>query len=155
MSIVKTQIGFHQTNAGSELHPLTLSRKGDLHGLHRRIQGAYACASRRGVVALKNDGSVWWWGEIITTSAKNIEDTKGVSYTEPEKMLDDAIYVTCGDFSIAAIKEDARIRVFMGALPNLEYAIQPLMKSYNGSIYLKEHSTCFINQKSCYYLKSF
>lgn len=34
----------------------------------------YARASRRGVVALKNDGSVWWWGEIITTSAKNIED---------------------------------------------------------------------------------
>ena len=69
----------------------------------------YARASRRGVVALKNDGSVWWWGEIITTSAKNIEDTKGVSYTEPEKMLDDAIYVTCGDFSIAAIKKDGTL----------------------------------------------
>ena len=69
----------------------------------------YARAGRRGIVALKNDGSVWWWGEITTTSAKNIEDTKGVSYTEPEKMLDDAIYVTCGDFCIAAIKEDGTL----------------------------------------------
>ena len=69
----------------------------------------YARASSRGVVALKNDGSVWWWGEIRTTSAKNTKDTKGVSYTEPEKMLDDAIYVTCGNFSIAAIKEDGTL----------------------------------------------
>lgn len=28
----------------------------------------YARAGRRGIVALKNDGSVWWWGEITTTS---------------------------------------------------------------------------------------
>ncbi len=69
----------------------------------------YARASRRGIIALKNDGSVWWWGEIITTSAKNIENTKGVSYAKPEKMLDDATYVTCGDFCIAAIKEDGTL----------------------------------------------
>ena len=70
---------------------------------------AYARAGMRGIVALKNDGSVWWWGEIITTSAKNIKDTEGVSYTKPEKMLEDAIYVTCGNFSIAAIKEDGTL----------------------------------------------
>lgn len=69
----------------------------------------YARASRRGIIALKDDGSVWWWGEIRTTSAKNVEDTEGVSYTKPEKMLDDAIYVTCGDFCIAAIKEDGTL----------------------------------------------
>lgn len=61
------------------------------------------------ISSIKNDGSVWWWGEIRTTSAKNIKDTKGVSYTKPAKMLDDAIYVTCGDFCIAAIKEDGTL----------------------------------------------
>lgn len=70
---------------------------------------AYARAGRRGIVALKNDGSVWWWGEIRTTSAKNTNDTQGVSYTKPTQMLDGAIYVTCGDFSIAAIKEDGTL----------------------------------------------
>lgn len=69
----------------------------------------YARAAMRGIIALKNDGSVWWWGEIRTTSAKSVKDTKGVSYTKPEKMLDDAIYVTCGDFSIAAIKKDGTL----------------------------------------------
>ena len=69
----------------------------------------YARASRGGIVALKTDGSVWWWGEIRTTSAKNIEDTKGVSYAKPEKMIDNAIYVTCGDFCVAAIKEDGTL----------------------------------------------
>lgn len=69
----------------------------------------YARASRSGIIALKKDGSVWWWGEIRTTSAKNVKDTKGVSCPKPEKMLDGAIYVTCGDFCIAAIKEDGTL----------------------------------------------
>lgn len=69
----------------------------------------YARASSRGITALKKDGSVWWWGEIRTTSAKNVEDTKGVSYAKPEKMLDDAIYVTCGNFCAAAIKENGTL----------------------------------------------
>ena len=66
----------------------------------------YARASMSGIVALKNDGSVWWWGEIRTTSAKHVDATRGCKHKEPEKMLDDAIYVTCGSFTIAAIKED-------------------------------------------------
>lgn len=66
----------------------------------------YARAGMRGITALKKDGSVWWWGEVRTTSAKNIEDTAGVRYAKPEKMLEDAIYVTCGKFCAAAIKED-------------------------------------------------
>lgn len=69
----------------------------------------YARASQSGIVALKNDGSVWWWGEIRTTSAKHPDDTIGCSYSEPTKMLDDAIYVTCGSFSMAAIKEDGTL----------------------------------------------
>lgn len=69
----------------------------------------YARASQSGIVALKNDGSVWWWGQIRTTSAKHPDDTIGCSYSEPTKMLDDAIYVTCGSFSIAAIKEDGTL----------------------------------------------
>ncbi|MBO6242796.1 MAG: hypothetical protein J6O61_18515, partial [Butyrivibrio sp.] len=69
----------------------------------------YARASQSGIVALKNDGSVWWWGQIRTTSAKHPDDTIGCSYSEPTKMLDDAIYVTCGSFSMAAIKEDGTL----------------------------------------------
>lgn len=67
---------------------------------------AYARCSRYGIVALQNDGSVWWWGEIQTTSSKSGSDTKGVCYPKPHKMLEDAIYVTCGDYSIGAIKKD-------------------------------------------------
>lgn len=69
----------------------------------------YARAGMRGITVLKNDGSVWWWGEIRTTSAKNAEDTVGVRYGKPEKMLDDAVYVTCGDFCAAAIKADGTL----------------------------------------------
>ena len=69
----------------------------------------YARASQSGIVALKDDGSVWWWGQIRTTSAKNTDDTIGSSYSDPTKMLDDAIYVTCGSFSMAAIKEDGTL----------------------------------------------
>ena len=69
----------------------------------------YARASQSGIVALKNDGSVWWWGQIRTTSAKHPDDTIGCSYSEPTKMLDDAIYVTCGSFSMAAIKDDGTL----------------------------------------------
>ena len=69
----------------------------------------YARASQSGIVVLKDDGSVWWWGQIRTTSAKHPDDTIGCSYSEPTKMLDDAIYVTCGSFSMAAIKEDGTL----------------------------------------------
>ena len=69
----------------------------------------YARASQSGIVALKDDGSVWWWGQIRTTSAKHPDDTIGCSYSEPTKMLDDAIYVTCGSFCMAAIKEDGTL----------------------------------------------
>ena len=69
----------------------------------------YARASQSGIVALKDDGSVWWWGQIRTTSAKHPDDTIGCSYSDPTKMLDDAIYVTCGYFCMAAIKEDGTL----------------------------------------------
>lgn len=69
----------------------------------------YARAGLRGITALKNDGSVWWWGEVRTTSAINIEDTIGVCNTKPEKMLDGGIFVTCGDFCVAAITEDGTL----------------------------------------------
>lgn len=66
----------------------------------------YARASARGITALKKDGSVWWWGEIRTTSAKHEQDTIGLSFSDPVKMLDDAKYITCGSFTMAAIKND-------------------------------------------------
>lgn len=69
----------------------------------------YARVTMRGIAALKKDGSVWWWGEIITTSAKNIEKAVGLQYSKPVKMLDHVIYVTCGQFCMAAIKEDGTL----------------------------------------------
>lgn len=69
----------------------------------------YARAGQRGIVALKKDGSVWWWGEVRTTSAKIAENTVGVRYAKPEKMLEDARYVTCGNFCAAAIKKDSTL----------------------------------------------
>lgn len=69
----------------------------------------YARVTMRGIAALKKDGSVWWWGEIITTSAKNIEKAVGLQYSKPVKMLDHAIYVTCGQLCMAAIKEDGTL----------------------------------------------
>ena len=69
----------------------------------------YARVTMRGIAALKKDGSVWWWGEIITTSAKNIEKAVGLQYSKPVKILDHVIYVTCGQFCMAAIKEDGTL----------------------------------------------
>ena len=69
----------------------------------------YARCGMRGIAALKADGSVWWWGEIRTTSSKTGDNTVGLSYSQPEKMIDNVIYVTCGNFSIGAIKEDGSL----------------------------------------------
>ncbi len=79
---------------------------------------AYARAGRNSIVALKTDGSVWWWGEykpLDQTKSYPVntnyfweieEDEKNplkMMYTSPVKMLDDCIYVTTGDYVGAAI----------------------------------------------------
>lgn len=69
----------------------------------------YARCGMRSVAILKNDGSVWWLGEIQTTSSKTGNDTTGMSYSVPTKILDNAVYVTCGNFSAGAVKEDGSL----------------------------------------------
>lgn len=78
----------------------------------------YARAGRECIVALKNDGSVWWWGQYRTTTSTEFsryadywkveEDDKNPAkmlYTEPRKILDNCIYATTGDWTGAAITE--------------------------------------------------
>lgn len=82
---------------------------------------AYARAGRYSIVALKNDGSVWWWGEYKTTSStkyypsilgyywqpeESESNPRKMMYTSPVKILEDCIYVTTGDYMGAAITKN-------------------------------------------------
>ena len=79
----------------------------------------YASAGRESITALKNDGSVWWWGEYRSTYLtyantdllqlfwKIDEDEKNPAKmlkNSPTKLLDDCVYAVTGDFRGAAIK---------------------------------------------------
>ncbi len=66
----------------------------------------YARCGMGSIVALKEDGSVWCWGGIYTTSSITGNQTQGCVYTKPHVMMVDAVYVTSGFFTMAAIKED-------------------------------------------------
>ncbi|TCL60434.1 hypothetical protein EDD76_102130 [Kineothrix alysoides] len=69
----------------------------------------YARCGNRNIVALKKDGSVWWWGEFRTTSSKSGKEEKSISYSQPVKMLEGAQYVTCSSFCAGAIKKDGSL----------------------------------------------
>lgn len=69
----------------------------------------YARCGMGSIVALKEDGSVWYWGEINTTSSVTGNQTTGCSFSEPHVMMVDAVYVTSGYFTMAAIKEDGSL----------------------------------------------
>lgn len=79
----------------------------------------YARAGRESIVALKNDGSVWWWGQYMSTYQTNISDATNYEKTvedennpckmlktAPRKILDNCVYVTTGDWTGAAITEN-------------------------------------------------
>ncbi len=69
----------------------------------------YARCGMGSIVALKEDGSVWYWGGIYTTTSITGNQTKGCVYTKPHVMMVDAVYVTSGFFTMAAIKEDGSL----------------------------------------------
>lgn len=82
-------------------------------------QVSFARAGRESIVALKNDGSVWWWGQYMSTYQTNISDINNhaktvedennpckMLKTAPCKMLDNCIYATTGDWTGAAISEN-------------------------------------------------
>lgn len=69
----------------------------------------YARCGMGSIVALKEDGSVWYWGGIYTTTSITGNQTQGCVYTKPHVMMVDAVYVTSGFFTMAAIKEDGSL----------------------------------------------
>lgn len=84
----------------------------------------YARAGIECITALKEDGSVWWWGQydssyasrslpdITTLSEKTIEDQnnpKKMLFNSPTKILDNCIYSTTGNWSGAAITQQGEL----------------------------------------------
>ncbi|MDE7046111.1 MAG: hypothetical protein K2O97_14115, partial [Acetatifactor sp.] len=82
---------------------------------------SYARAGRESIVALKTDGSVWWWGQYrIPYRTRNFKDQDikywqpaedeqnpaKMLYNSPRKLLDNCVYATTGDFTGAAITAD-------------------------------------------------
>lgn len=70
---------------------------------------AYARAGRESIAALKKDGSVWWWGQYMSTYGTNLSDPRKMLKTAPCKMLDNCVYATTGDWTGAAIGEDGNL----------------------------------------------
>ncbi len=64
---------------------------------------AYMRAGATCVIALKKNGEVYWWGEFMSGEAISIYGEGTLMYTEPHKMLDQAIYVTTTNRRSAAI----------------------------------------------------
>lgn len=82
----------------------------------------YARAGRESIVALKEDGSVWWWGQYQSTFLtepgsleeywSSVEDETNKSkmlYNSPKKILDNCIYVTTGNWTGAAIGRNGEL----------------------------------------------
>jgi len=64
---------------------------------------AYMRAGATCAVALKKNGEAYWWGEFMSGEASSIYGEGTLMYTEPHKMLDQAIYVTTTNRRSAAI----------------------------------------------------
>ena len=64
---------------------------------------SYMRAGATCVIALKKNGEVYWWGEFMSGEASSIYGEGTLMYTEPHKMLDQAIYVTTANRRSAAI----------------------------------------------------
>ena len=54
-------------------------------------------------IALKKNGEAYWWGEFMSGEVSSIYGEGTLMYTEPHKMLDQAIYVTTTNRRSAAI----------------------------------------------------
>ena len=64
---------------------------------------AYMRAGATCAIALKKNGEAYWWGEFMSGEAISIYGEGTLMYTEPHKMLDQAIYVTTTNRRSAAI----------------------------------------------------
>lgn len=64
---------------------------------------SYVRAGATCAIALKKNGEVYWWGEYLSGEVSNIYGDGTLMYTEPHKMLDQAIYVTTANRHSAAI----------------------------------------------------
>lgn len=64
---------------------------------------SYMRAGATCAVALKKNGEAYWWGEFMSGEASSIYGEGTLMYTEPHKMLDQAIYVTTTNRRSAAI----------------------------------------------------
>lgn len=81
---------------------------------------AYARAGMQSIVALKKDGSVWWWGQYSCTySTRPAPETDlywvpeadennpvKMLFNSPHKLLDNCVYATTGNWRGAAIDEN-------------------------------------------------
>ena len=67
---------------------------------------SYMRAGATCAVALKKSGEAYWWGEFMSGEASSIYGEGTLVYTEPHKMLDQAIYVTTTNRRSAAITEN-------------------------------------------------
>lgn len=78
----------------------------------------YARAGREAIVALQEDGSVYWWGQMRTTTStygsdydaywtveENPDNPVKMMYLEPHKVLDHCVYVDISAWNGAAITE--------------------------------------------------
>ena len=78
----------------------------------------YARAGREAIVALQEDGSVYWWGQMRTTTStygsdydaywtveENPANPVKMMYLEPHKVLDHCVYVDISTWNGAAITE--------------------------------------------------
>lgn len=79
----------------------------------------YARAGREAIVALQEDGSVYWWGQMRTTTStygsdydaywtveENPDNPVKMMYLEPHKVLENCVYVDIGAWNGAAITEN-------------------------------------------------
>ena len=79
----------------------------------------YARAGREAIVALQEDGSVYWWGQMRTTTStygsdydaywtveENPDNPVKMMYLEPHKVLDHCVYVDISAWNGAAITEN-------------------------------------------------
>lgn len=79
----------------------------------------YARAGREAIVALQEDGSVYWWGQMRTTTStygsdydaywtveENPDNPVKMMYLEPHKVLENCVYVDISAWNGAAITEN-------------------------------------------------